>query len=161
MPSPETTWRRRGVPPTVSNERLIELYSDGWTLTRIAHEVGLSRQRVSQRLIEAGLSPAARRAAALAGEDDFRRRRAETARVKAQQREDACQRLSDLAAKHGVTPWTLSRYALRSGKVRQGPLPDRATAEGQVIAKRVREACEPLTPGLVGNLCSRRASLHR
>jgi hypothetical protein len=163
MPSTETTWRRRGVASQVSTDRIIELWSQGFTLQRIGEEVGLTRQRVSQRLIAAGISPNTRRMQRAAADtnDAFRQQRVATEAHKAVERDRACLALERLAAEYGVTAWTLGRYAARSGAVRQGRLPDRKSPQGQVVAKRAREACAPLTVSHVAGLCSRRASLAR
>jgi transcriptional regulator with XRE-family HTH domain len=164
MPTNETAWRRRGVASQVPTERIIELWSQGLTCQQVGDAVGLTRQRVSQRLIEAGLSPSARRMQRLAdagSPDAFRLQRIESEAHKAAQRDRACVDLERIAAEFRVTPWTLGRYVARAGGIRPGLLPERKSSDGLAVASRARRACAPLSVQHVASLCSRRASLAR
>lgn len=148
-------------------EHIVALREQDWTLEEIAREAGVSRQRISQRLIAAGNSPATqeaqRRAEAAGRSRAYREQRAESFRLRAAQREVALERLVKLARELGVSVYTLGQFVARTGTYRRGgdgprrgKLPTRNSPAGQVVAKRAREASAPWSPHyLSGTRCAR------
>lgn len=155
-------------------EAILELWRSGSTLQEIAAECGVSRQRISQRLIEAGFSPAERRAQTIAAreanEHSFKAQRAESLARRAEAREDACDRLQAMADELGVAVTTLGQYATRSGayatrrtgkhpqavRYGKGTLPARDTPEGEGLAATVAAAVAPWSAMHLSNIASRR-----
>jgi len=159
--------------PTTSTpiERIIEAWRSGATLDDIAAAAGVSRQRISQRLIEAGYSPAARRARGIAErnnqQDEYATQRAATLAERADQRDAACDRFEALAREFGVKPQTLGQYAAKQGmyakddkptpgRYARGRLPGRQTPEGAIVARRARESAAPWSVKHISNLTARR-----
>lgn len=162
-----------GMPTTqhASIESIVEAWRNGATIQDIAEAAGVSRQRISQRLIEAGYSPAARRARGIAErtgqQDEYAAQRAATLAVRAEDRDAACDRFEALARELGVKPQTLGQYTAKQGmyakddkptpgRYARGRLPGRQTAEGSVVARRAREAAAPWSVKHISNLTARR-----
>lgn len=169
----DMTRRRRAVPIEV----IVELWQRPMTIREVAAELGLTHQRISQRLIEAGYDPGARlaqdRAGRVARGETFRQQRAETIRQRSEARDKACIRFEDAAAHYGVKPWTLGQYCAITGTYKRlkndptdgrygsGKLPPRKSTAGREIARQVAELVAPWTPRGIGELCSRRATARR
>lgn len=137
-----------------------------WTLQELADEYGVTRQRISQLLIEAGYSPAelrAKRIAARATRDrHWRDARAVSASRRAQQRDEAVERFRLLAVELGVSPVTLGQFAAKAGVYAKHlpprstiTLPPRRTPEGDAIAARAYAAAAPWAVRHVANLAAR------
>lgn len=160
-------------------EDIVAAWRQGATLTDIAAAAGVSRQRISQRLIEAGYSPAQRRATKIAerteGEHAYRVQRAGSLAARAEARDAAVERFLLVCREYRVSPQTLGAYASRSGmyardanaepgryasetgrQLGRGKLPGRQTVKGNVIAKRAAEAAAPWSAKHISNLAARR-----
>jgi hypothetical protein len=152
-------------------ESIVEAWQNGATMQDIAEAAGVSRQRISQRLIEAGYSPAQRRARAKAeraGERDaYAQQRATTLAVRADARDDACDRFLALCRELGVSPQTLGQYVAKAGtyardtnpkpgRYGRGKLPGRQTTQGNAVVRRAREAAAPWSARHIANLAARR-----
>lgn len=170
-PTPARSGRRQPVPI----ERIVELWADpptgrGMTLSQVGAVLGLTRQRISQRLIEAGYQPNARYVerltATLAEQEQARQRRSVVEQEHLERRSAACEKLQVIATELGVSPLTLGQYAVTTGTYGQlkghkdgrygtGKLPPRSTPAGDAVASRVVEACAPWGPQHIGRLCYR------
>ena len=152
-------------------EHIVEAWKQGATLQDIAEAAGVSRQRISQRLIEAGYSPAQRRAraaSARAGEHDaYKQQRAATLAVRADERDAACERFIALCHELAVSPQTLGQYVARAGtyandvkpvpgRYGRGKLPGRQTTAGKLTAQRARDAAAPWSARHIASLVARR-----
>lgn len=159
---------KRGAPI----EKIIELWRADWTLEQIGAEIGVSRQRVSQRLIEAGFNPAERHARtrqhSATTTESYRQKRAQSIARRAEQRAAACRQLEALAETLGVSPYTLGHYAAQTGtyarrttgagnRAGTGRLPVRTSSAGEAIAASAKRATEPYSVQHIGQLCSRRS----
>lgn len=162
---------RPGTPTT----QLVALWRNGATLEQIAAEVGLTRQRVSQRLIEAGFSPAQRaadrRAAIRSDQHAFRAQRAESVARRVEERSAACDRIAQLAYENHVRTITLGQYVARTGAYSKphpgtskhagmygrGALPPRDSPRGHAIARRARQAAAPWSVQHIAQLAARRS----
>lgn len=145
-------------------DAILKRYTDeNWTLQELADEYGVSRQRISQLLIESGHAPATRRAGKQAHQSDWKARRAESLEQRARLRDAACDRFAALARELCVSPQTLGQYAARAGVYarRTAPrghqaLPPRSSSEGNAVARRAATAAAPWAPRHIANLASRR-----
>lgn len=165
--------RRRAVPI----QTIVELWERPMTVREVAAELGLTHQRISQRLIEAGYDPGARlaqqRAGRVARGETFRQQRAETIRLRSEAREAAVQRFLKIAEEYDVKPWTLGQWCALTGTYKRlkndstdgrygsGKLPPRKSQAGIALAQNVANATAPWTPRGIGERCSRRASARR
>jgi transcriptional regulator with XRE-family HTH domain len=154
-----------------AQERIVELWLQDWTLAAIGEELGVSRQRVSQRLIEAGYSPAQRRAERIAARDldatAYRLQRTTSVARRAEQRDERITQLIAIADELGVRVLTLGQYATRSGaysirakgdgqRLGKGTLPQRDSPEGVKLARRVRDVAAPWSAMHLSQIASRR-----
>jgi hypothetical protein len=142
------------------------------SLSQTGAELGITRQRVSQRLIEAGYHPSVRlaeqRSAAGGAQKERLEREAVKAREKAAARERAMDNLEALAAEFGVAIWTLGQFANQTGsyahlkddqtdgRYGSGKLPPRMSAAGINTANRIKSATSPWSPQHIAGLCSMR-----
>lgn len=168
------------MPTATPIEEIVAAWRQGATLEDIADAAGVSRQRISQRLIEAGYSPAERRARKIAarteGEDAYRTQRAQTLAVRAEERDAAVERFLAICREFNVSPQTLGQYTSRTGmyardvkvepfryrsesdrQLGRGKLPGRGTVNGRVVAKRAKQAAAPWSAKHISNLAARRA----
>lgn len=152
-------------------ENIVEAWRQGATLEDIAEAAGVSRQRISQRLIEAGYSPAERRARAKAARNEnataYQQQRAATLAVRAEERDAACDRFEALCRELHVSPQTLGQYVAktgtyardtnpRPGRYGRGQLPGRQTAAATSVVRRARDAAAPWSARHIANLTARR-----
>lgn len=152
-------------------EQIVEAWRNGATLQDIAEAAGVSRQRISQRLIEAGYSPAERRARKISAresdQDAYKRQRVSTLADRAEARDAACDRFTALAAELGVSVQTLGQYVSKTGmyardtkptpgRYGRGRLPGRQTPEANAVVRRARDAAAPWSARHVANLAARR-----
>lgn len=153
-------------------ELIVGAWRNGATMQDIADAAGVSRQRISQRLIEAGYSPAERRARAKAerrgAQDEYAAQRATTLAIRAEARDAACDRFAALSRELGVNPQTLGQYVAKAGvyardtnptpgRYARGRLPGRQTPEGNAVCRRAKEAAAPWSARHISNLTARRA----
>jgi hypothetical protein len=152
-------------------EQIVEAWRSGATLQDIADSAGVSRQRISQRLIEAGYSPAQRRARAKAERgqrsDAYTQQRAATLALRADERDAACDRFAALCSDLRVSPQTLGQYVAKRGsyakdtkpvpgRYGRGKLPGRNTPEGRAVVRRAHDAAAPWSAQHIASLTARR-----
>lgn len=138
--------------PTATHE-VVERWRAGETCAEIGWSLGVTRQRISQLLIEAGYSPAERNAARRAEQRDhqsaFREQRAASISQRAADRDRVVEEFAAYARELGVTPRTLGAYTAGSAKyataagTRGGVLPPRKSAKGVLVAKRAARIAQP------------------
>lgn len=155
------------MPATITRiDRLIHAWENGATLQQMADAEGVTRQRISQLLIEAGHAPSARREKRKAEKDEalrpWREQRAAGLAQRARARTEAAARFAALADELGVTATTLGQYAAKSGAyAKDAPprslikLPRRRTPEGDAIAARAIAAASPWAVRHIANLAGR------
>ena len=162
-------------------EQIVEAWRNGATCAEIAAacEPPVSRQRISQRLIEAGYSPAERRARKIAARDEqaseYRAQRAASLARRAEQRDFAVGWFLEICAEYAVSPQTLGQYVSRSGpyardtkttpyryasenqkQLGRGRLPGRQTTEGKLLAERVADVSKPWSAKHISTLADAR-----
>lgn len=153
---------------------ILDDWRSGMTLKKIAAKHGVTRQRISQRLIEAGYSPAERRAViraetATPTQKAYLQQRVESVTTRGEAREEACDRLDALAVELGVRVSTLAQWCARQGpyatrratshvhpRYGTGALPPRSSPEGDAIALRALEAAKPWSVLTIASMASRR-----